>query len=204
MSRVFVWQDPQPASSYLQLLRRLNTYALVSTEGSKPWEMSVRVYRLRSDLKQATAYDAIAEALETTLMTGSMEKIDESDTERQKTLYLLHDSSMTGTVHAVMDDGVSVSFQQADLNTVEAILVPKKDPDYRLRQNLRIDGMCLTRDGQVIYAGLIHSGSEAIGIWFQTSVELPDAELILPAEITPCILDSTRDLIQALQSSSII
>lgn len=201
MGRLWIWPDANASSSYMALQRKINTHLLLSTSGAAPWDLRLKVFRHRTDLKLATNYDAIAEALESTLIDGVIEASVAQNASEERLLFLAAWSAEPGTVHGCLQGGQAVVLADTTLLSAEQIFVPKKDPDYRLRQTVKVEGIQLPQ----IKAGLVQVGVEAAALWLEVMDTQIDAATILPPMEPPyydCV--SMLDYVSALRSSRLL
>jgi hypothetical protein len=192
---VFIWEDPNASATYSSLLRRINTHLLTPTDDSTGWGLRVKVYRYRTDLKKPTEYDAIAEALEATLIQSDiMESIPQ-----ERSLFIASTCEDSSTVWAMLENGEYLKLVQTDMNQVEQIFVPKKDPDYRLRQTLKIEGRCLKLLQGEIKVGLVWLGSDPLAIWLEHGLNVDISDLLLKGHLKSHDGSSMLDYINCIR-----
>lgn len=200
MGQVFIWHDQNASSSYTHLIRRLNSVLLISTGESEPWKVNLRVYRQRSDLKRSSAYDAIPEALEKSLLDTLLDTTEES-IESTKTFVLFESSLEKGAVWAVQPGAQHLKFNSTTSASVEQILVPKKDADYRLRQTVVIEGIHVHDKFRL---GLVYAGADSVAVMLEVLSDI-DVNPILPRPV-PVVHNCTNvpELIAFFQASRVI
>lgn len=182
---------------------------LISTLDSKPWDMKLNVYLHRNDLKQATGYDAIQEVIEKSLMDdllGDMELNKSLD--RGKTLILASSSDNPNQVYALLNDDKQLILECQSFAPVEAILVPKKDADYKFRQSILVEGMQIENGQSQIRVGLVSSKSQPTACWIEISSpnNSIDATRLLPGHISDSYHDCTtiQDYVKHLYQAKVI
>ncbi len=201
MSKVFIWKESNASSLFFQLQKRINTHLLLATDQSIPWTCNVRVYRQRTDLRKATAYDAIAEALETTLMDGLIEVNTSNSAE--KTLYITETSDVPDTIFVSINEH-TLKLSGTSISSVETIFVPKTDADFKFRQSVKISGFSI----EGLKLALISLGSESSAILLEihNSALISNAERYLLPRPSPEAHDCTciGDLLKILCKAGII
>lgn len=173
---------------------------LISTVETEPWKISLRVYRQRSDLRKATAYDAIPETLEKSILDTLMDTNDDS-LESTKTFILYESSTEQDSVWAIQPGAQHLKFSSTTSASVEQILVPKKDADYKLRQTVVVEGIQLKDQFRL---GLIYAGSDSVAIMLEVLSDV-DFGPVLPRPMPTarqCI--TVSELIECLQISRVI
>lgn len=201
MGQVFICHDQNASSSYTHLIRRINSFLLISTVDAEPWKINLKVYRQRFDLKKTTAYDAIPETLEKSLLDTLMDTTTEATAETKKSFILYESSLEQGTVWAIQPGAHNLKFSSTTSTAVEQILVPKKDADFKSRQTVVIDGIHMKDQFRV---GLVYAGADSVAIMLEVLSDI-DFSPVLPRPM-PAAHESTNvtELISCLQMSRVI
>lgn len=201
--KLFIWQDSNAPSLYMTIIRRINTHLGISTEGGAKWSMTFKVYKKRTDLRKTTKYDAIADVVDASIMKDLMAtELDVQLFDDQfQTLILASSSLEPEVMRAILSESKQLVLTASSIEAVEAILVPKKNPEYKYRQTARVEGIVVP--GQDISVGLIYTGTDASGIWLETAADLSALSLRMEPDGLG-LTGNFHDYVTALNSAKVI
>lgn len=190
--QVFLWDQGNAAAHYQSLIRLLNMDLLISTDPATNWSLKLKTFRKRQDLRKRNEFTGITEALEQSLFDDLMD----SSSETEKILYLMADEQDEKTVWAYIDDGPHLKLTETSLASVEQILIPKTDADYKFRQSIKVQGIVIAEIG--LKLALVHVGADATALWIESS-SLDLAQKLVPKGIHPIECEHPIDYIKALR-----